>query len=71
MITVLVFDLGRNHCFRRLGCRRDDPCGLALDARGATCRHSRVAQLLRGGLGGRDRLGHGHQHWVLALSIPR
>src|SRR5258707_8363831 len=40
---ALVSNLGRNNRLRRLGCRRDDHCGLALAlaAHGTTCRHSR------------------------------
>ena len=48
---ALPVDLGRNNCFRRLGCRRDDHCGLALDAHGTTCRHSRITQPLWVGSG--------------------
>src|SRR6266403_2161773 len=45
---ALVSNLGRNNRLRRLGCRRDDHCGLALAlaAHGTTCRHSRIAQPL-------------------------
>src|SRR6266446_11000778 len=42
---ALVSNLGRNSRLRRLGCRRNDRCGLAFgSAHGTTCRHSRVAQ---------------------------
>jgi hypothetical protein len=55
---VLVFNLGSNHCLWRLGCRRDDRCGLALDALGNACGHSRLDKPLWVGSGRQDRLGN-------------
>src|SRR5258706_5558034 len=56
---ALVSNLGRNNRLRRLGCRRDNRCGLAfgLDDHGTTCHPSGGAQPLWVGSGCQDTVG--------------